>query len=80
AVSKGHDEMVRLFLAEGANSDGNPHASYSPLIKAVAAGREDLVQILYCCGADLNRRDEDGNPAIHNAAGLGHMNMVKLLL
>ncbi|KAI0888961.1 heterokaryon incompatibility protein-domain-containing protein [Annulohypoxylon maeteangense] len=72
--------MVQLLLTEGANPDGDRRASHCPLIVAAVDGRFDLVQTLYCCGADLNLRDEDGDPAIHSVAIQGNMDMVKLIL
>lgn len=80
AVHAGHDEIVHLLLANGANVDGDSNAFETPLIMAAVKKRIDLVQTLYCCGADLNRRDGDGDPSIHNAAGNGSLELVKLIL
>lgn len=80
AVYAGLDDMVHLLLANGANVDGHPHAFETPFIIAVIKKRMDLVQTLYCCGADLNRRDGDGDPAISSAAADGLLGMVKLIL
>ncbi|KAL0953942.1 hypothetical protein HGRIS_005104 [Hohenbuehelia grisea] len=52
----------------------------SPLIEAIHRNHEDVVWLLLKYNADINRRGEDGNPAVHLAARLGYLTIVRLLL
>lgn len=80
AVEAGLDEMAHLLLANRAKVDGDRGAFETPFLIALTKKRVDLMQTLYCCGADLNRKDGDGDPAISSAAADGSMLLVKLIL
>ncbi|SPJ84244.1 uncharacterized protein FTOL_10761 [Fusarium torulosum] len=80
AVENQHYEMAELLLEKKAKVEGHYHASYSPLVIAVYERNTRLVQLLCDHGADLNQRDEDGDPAVSTAAAEGQETMVKFLL
>ena len=44
------------------------------------AGSSDLLQLLLRYPVDVNRRDAEGDTALHCAARKGHVDCVKLLL
>lgn len=50
------------------------------LLWACMYGRENVVEFLLQCGADLLERADSGATALHWAAGGGHLSIVRLLL
>ncbi len=66
AIQCGELEIVRLFIAAGADIDRD-FARTTPLIRAVTAGYPAIVQALIDAGADVNKRDEKGLPLAHGA-------------
>ncbi len=67
AIQCGELEIVRLFIAAGADVDRD-FARTTPLIHAVTAGYPTIVQALIDAGADVNKPDEKGLPL----AQVGH--------
>jgi len=64
AAHKGHTEIVRFLVAQGANPNGPPQSAHGPLKDAVESGKADVVQILLQQGADPNAVDAKGWNAI----------------
>ena len=63
AAERGHSDVVRLLLAEGAS----PHARNWNGITALAVSRDlEVVQLLLAGGAKVNTRDNEGNNVIIN--------------
>lgn len=69
AIKKGHIEVVQLLIEEaGCNPDGVGDSSerVTPLMLASELGQNAIVAALVCkYGVNVNRRDADGNSALH---------------
>jgi ankyrin repeat protein len=74
AAEKGHDEMVRLLIAKGADMD-----AYA-LCWAAEAGHTETVRLLIDEGADVDGRGDYGTTALAYAAWYGHTATVDLLI
>ena len=61
AIQCGELEIVRLFIAAGADIDRD-FARTTPLIRAMTAGYPAIVQALIDAGADVHKPDEKGLP------------------
>lgn len=55
-------------------------AGQTALMLAVSHGRQEMVDALLACGADVNLQDEEGSTALMCACEHGRMETVKLLL
>ena len=53
AAEQGKHEVIRLFLAFGANVNATTHNRDTPLHKAALFGREDAALVLLNAGADV---------------------------
>jgi ankyrin repeat protein len=56
------------------------HDGRTVLIVACISGKADIATLFCDCGIDVNRADVQGWTALHYAAGLGHPQIVKLLV
>ncbi|KAK2784599.1 hypothetical protein FQN53_008426 [Emmonsiellopsis sp. PD_33] len=90
ACGHGNVEMVEVLLSSGAdvNISGTSHSYYtsipyseaSPLHKACAGAKEDIVQILLKRGVDLEKRVDDCPTPLAAAAMAGHLGIIEQLL
>ena len=80
ATRNGHDAVVRLLLAQGAELETNDKDSRTPLSWAAEKGHEAVVKLLLAQGAELETNDKDGRTPLSWAAEKGHETVVKLLL
>lgn len=55
-------------------------AGQTALMLAVSHGRQEMVEALLSCGADVNLQDEEGSTALMCACEHGRVETVKLLL
>lgn len=55
-------------------------AGQTALMLAVSHGRQEMVEALLACGADVNLQDEEGSTALMCACEHGRLETVKLLL
>lgn len=55
-------------------------AGQTALMLAVSHGRQEMVQALLECGADVNVQDDEGSTALMCASEHGRAEIVKLLL
>jgi ankyrin repeat protein len=74
AAAHGHSDVVEFLLRVGASFDD------SAFWKAVWAGNPKTVALLLEAGADANRRDADGETAVHTAAGHESAEVINLLI
>lgn len=79
AASGGHDEVVRLLIERGAQTNHVDDKSATALIRASKAGKLSTVKLLIERGADLARVDHFGNDAIAYARRAGHDAIVQCL-
>ncbi|KAI9765703.1 MAG: hypothetical protein M1839_005398 [Geoglossum umbratile] len=80
AVGRGHEAMVRMLLAKGADATARDINGLTPLHVA-ASGQDRLVmQLLLEKGAQVDAKDDMGHTPLHVAAFRGHEAVVRLLL
>jgi ankyrin repeat protein len=81
AAQQGDNEIVQLLLDAGApvNAESSSGGT-TPLILASHTGSQQLVQLLLDRGAHAATRDSSGMSALHVAADLDHVGVVRLLL
>lgn len=81
AAEAGNVGCVKTWLAVGVspNSDFCWYAN-TPLIKAAAYGRTEIVKLLLEKGADVNKHNEGGETPLHYAARHGHVKVMEILL
>jgi ankyrin repeat protein len=81
AAEAGNVGCVKRWLALGVspNSDFCWYAN-TPLIKAAAYGRIEVVKLLLEKGADVNKHNEGGETPLHYAARHGHVKVMEILL
>ncbi|NWS79486.1 KANK3 protein, partial [Toxostoma redivivum] len=81
AVEQEEDMNVvrRLFSMGNVNAKAS-QAGQTALMLAVSHGRQEMVEALLACGADVNLQDEEGSTALMCACEHGRMETVRLLL
>ena len=60
AAAKGHLELTRYLLEQGADRDKATSYGYTPLHKAAYEGRLEIAMLLMSYGADLNAKNNNG--------------------
>ena len=80
AAWKGHTNVVRVLLEEGADANKADHYDRTPLIVAATSGYEDMARLLLDGGAKTYLTDKDGWTPLNKAAYWDHIKVVKLLL
>ena len=74
-------ELLKAFIAHGANIDAENDSSLRPLQSACSWSEPELVEILLNSGiSDINDSDLDGLTALHAAASAGSTACVRLLI
>lgn len=68
AALQGHLPACKVLVSGGANVDAPSDLGYTPLMVAIDAGQEDVIDFLLRSGADV---DPDVTPRVADAAGLG---------
>ncbi|NXF13678.1 KANK3 protein, partial [Smithornis capensis] len=81
AVEQEDDMNVvrRLFSMGNVNAKAS-QAGQTALMLAVSHGRQEMVEALLSCGADVNLQDEEGSTALMCACEHGRAETVRLLL
>ncbi|NWV83460.1 KANK3 protein, partial [Dasyornis broadbenti] len=81
AVEQEEDMNVvrRLFSMGNVNAKAS-QAGQTALMLAVSHGRQEMVEALLACGANVNLQDEEGSTALMCACEHGRVETVKLLL
>ncbi|XP_019406175.1 PREDICTED: KN motif and ankyrin repeat domain-containing protein 3 isoform X1 [Crocodylus porosus] len=69
----------RLFSMGNVNAKAS-QAGQTALMLAVSHGRQEMVEALLACGADVNLQDEEGSTALMCACEHGRVETVRLLL
>ncbi|NXC97980.1 KANK3 protein, partial [Certhia familiaris] len=81
AVEQEEDmNVVRKLFSMGNVNAKASQAGQTALMLAVSHGRQEMVEALLACGADVNLQDEEGSTALMCACEHGRMETVKLLL
>ncbi|XP_074385102.1 KN motif and ankyrin repeat domain-containing protein 3 isoform X2 [Zonotrichia albicollis] len=81
AVEQEEDMNVvrRLFSMGNVNAKAS-QAGQTALMLAVSHGRQEMVEALLACGANVNLQDEEGSTALMCACEHGRLETVRLLL
>ena len=66
-IDESDEEIVSLLLDAGISPNGGANDDYSPLQAAILADDLDIVSLLVKSGANLNRKNQFGEPIIHQA-------------
>uniref|UniRef100_A0A8C0IJY0 Uncharacterized protein n=1 Tax=Chelonoidis abingdonii TaxID=106734 RepID=A0A8C0IJY0_CHEAB len=69
----------RLFSMGNVNAKAS-QAGQTALMLAVSHGRQEMVEAVLACGADVNLQDEEGSTALMCACEHGRVETVRLLL
>ncbi|XP_034035975.1 KN motif and ankyrin repeat domain-containing protein 3 [Thalassophryne amazonica] len=79
---KEDDDMavVKKLFSQGNVNAKASQAGQTALMLAVSHGRQEMVQALLDCGADVNAQDDEGSTALMCASEHGRAEIVKLLL
>ncbi|NXJ28560.1 KANK3 protein, partial [Dicrurus megarhynchus] len=81
AVEQEEDmNVVRKLFSMGNVNAKASQAGQTALMLAVSHGRQEMVEALLACGADVNLQDEEGSTALMCACEHGRVETVKLLL
>ena len=79
AITTGDDELVRLMLQRGASAEARCADQITPLMHAVNRGSLTILELLFERGAQVDTTTA-GWTALHKAADMNNILMVKLLL
>jgi ankyrin repeat protein len=80
AVITGNLRRASQLLRQGANVDPQNVSGVTPLMEAAKWGRPECVIVLLKVGGYLERRDKDGNGALHYSGMYGRKQLSRLLL
>lgn len=73
-------EAMEKLLALGADPNATSLEGATPIMNAVQSNKPDKLNLLLQSGAVINYCDNRGFTAIHRAAEMGHVDIVKILL
>jgi hypothetical protein len=80
AALKGHIEIARLLLHNGAEVNAKGDYGSTPLYWAAIHGHVDILHLLVENGADLEAQDDGGSRALHDAAYFGNLPFIQELI
>lgn len=80
AAQKGHTEIARLLIKNGAIVNKLDKDEWTPLYTASYYGQTETFKLLLEAWADSSIKDKDSNAPLHIAAQKGHTEIVKLLI
>ncbi|KAI9842016.1 MAG: hypothetical protein M1837_007512 [Sclerophora amabilis] len=80
AAERGHEGMVQLLLAAGADPECKARFDETPLLTTAFRGHEGVARLLLAAGAEPGHKDVYGQTPLVAAAGRGHEGVVRLLL
>jgi hypothetical protein len=80
AALKGHIEIARLLLQNGAEVNAKDYDGRTPLHFAASQGKVDILHLLVENDADLEAQSNSGWRALHFAANRGHLPFIQELI
>jgi ankyrin repeat protein len=79
AAAAGHEKIVRMLLANGADPNIREQGGYTPLHAAAQNGDKIMIHTLLYGGADLGIKNNDGKLPLDLAVEAGHTEAARLL-
>jgi ankyrin repeat protein len=79
AAAAGHDKIVKLLLAHGADPNLREEGGFTPLHAAAQNGDVEILRTLLLGGADLTLKSSSGRTAMDIAMDAGHEKATALL-
>lgn len=79
AVAGGHENIIRLLLARGANIEAKGKSESTPLVEAIGQGRLNIIKLLVDNGVNVNAISDDSRP-LELAIVLGNPEIIKILI
>lgn len=76
----GHETIVKLLIAAGADLNTRNNDGYTALIAAAYSGHEDITIAIRDAGGDMDVKDSNGMTAYLWALHMGYKNIEKCLL
>ena len=81
AADRGHVEVIRFLASEGADVSSINNIGTTPLEGAICFKHIDAVRVLVDeCGVGVNSKNRQGETALHRAALMGQVEIVKFLI
>jgi hypothetical protein len=80
AAIRGHIEIARLLLQNGAEVNVRSNHGYTPLHSAARNGHVDILHLLVENGANLEAQENTGWRALHSAAYRGNLSFIQELI
>ncbi|KAA0183809.1 26S proteasome non-ATPase regulatory subunit [Fasciolopsis buskii] len=81
AACGGHLDLLKVLLSKGLDKDSRDGSQWTPLMIAVSAGRESLVEYLIDeAKADVNVVNSTGQCPLHYAASKNRLRIAEMLL
>jgi len=80
AAWMGHDDVVRLLVASGADVNAKNNLGLTPLHWAAQKGHRNAAELLVASGAVVDAKENGGSTPLHRAAWKGHEDVVRLLV
>jgi len=77
---KGHGDIARILVEQGANVAAQDQRGSTPLHKASRNGHLDVAQFLVKHGADVAAQDQRGKTPLHKASWNGHLDVARFLV
>jgi len=80
AASRGHTDVVKLLLDNGANISFKENGIWTPLMLACMNGHYDTAKLLLDSGAEIDIKTPLGETALYYAIENGHSDVARLLI
>ena len=80
ACRSGHEEVVKLLLARGADINQANDVGSTPLYVACYNGHGEVVELLLARGADINQATRDSTTPLSISCATGHIAISELLI
>ena len=80
AAGRGHLDILRYLVEQGADMEKTDRFGYSPLMDASSGGHLEVARYLLEQGANRDKANNGGYTSLHWAARNGHLETAKLLM
>ncbi|KAL9614349.1 MAG: hypothetical protein Q9167_001152 [Letrouitia subvulpina] len=81
AAAEGDAKTVKVLIRHGANIDAEKDEDHlTPLMMAIHGGGQSAAKYLIQAGADVNKKDNRGFTAVHNASAKGQTELLRIMM